>query len=92
MRTESAPAADLPARIKQHLANRRRISLSHLAHACGLTHRCALSSLKAALQAPPMAHWLRKRGWALTDSKALGLPALMRWPYIVPYMARENAP
>jgi hypothetical protein len=84
-------SSDLLAHIKRHLAGRQRISLSHLAHACGLTHREALASLKAALQAPPMAQWLRKRGWELTDSRALGLPALERWPYFIPYLVR-NAP
>ena len=82
----STLSPDVPphARIQVALRGRRRISLTLLAKLAGLTTR----ALQAALEVPPMAKWLRKRGFALTDSKALGLQPLERWPYSIPYLIR----
>jgi hypothetical protein len=73
------------AAIKHHLRGRHRISLSHLGALSGLTQR----QLVAALKERTLAHWVRKRGWSLTDSKSLGLQALEAFPFAVPFLVRN---
>jgi hypothetical protein len=82
-----SPTVDLLPLIKRHLRGLHRVSLSRLSRLCGLTQR----QLVVALQARAVAHWMRKRGWSITDSKALGLPPLEHPPYSLPYLVR-NAP
>jgi hypothetical protein len=75
------------ATIVRHLRARYRISVPHLAALAGLTER----QLNALLKQRPLRDTMRRRGWSMTTSKALGLPPLERNPFHVLFLVR-NAP
>jgi hypothetical protein len=76
-------------RLVRHLkGNRKRLSLTHLAHLAGIPS----GQLWRYLQLRPVRDTMRKRGWTLTTSRALDLPALEHPPYSLPYLVRNEPP
>jgi hypothetical protein len=67
------------------LRGRSRISFSLLAHHLSISER----GLRALLKGPLVAKWLAKHRWRETTSRALALPPLERWPYVVTFLIRS---
>jgi hypothetical protein len=82
-----AQSLDLPTRALLTVlrGNRTRISFTYLAKFAGIPQR----QLNRYKQMRPVRDAMAKYGWTLTDSKALGLPALECFPYSVPFLVRN---